>query len=236
MIGTIWNTLIKQPITQLLLWLASFTGNLGVAIILLTLVIQLVLTPLRLPSLKSAQKMKLLKPKLDELKEKHADDQMKLAQAQMELYREHGLNPLGGILPTLLSIPIILALYRVLLTTLQNGTAGIATTFLWLDVTRPDPYYILPLIVGGSQWLMTRLMPSPLHTSTEENTPTEKSQDGNRGKTSGSMEEIMQSMQSQMGFVFPVFSALITATLPSGVGLYWIISVWFSTLQQQLSK
>lgn len=237
MLGTIWNTLFKQPIAQLLLWLTALTGNMGVAIILLTIIVQLVLTPLRIPSLKSAQKMKDLKPKLDGLKEKHEGDQMALAQAQMELYKQHGVSPLGGILPMLLSIPIIIALYRVLLTTLQNG-AGVSTSFLWLDLTQSDPYFVLPVVVGLSQWLMTRLMRGNQPTPQEGPASAKASAGKPEGKEGqgDSMQEMMQSMQSQMGFIFPIMSAFIVATLPSGVGIYWLTSTAFTTLQQRIVR
>lgn len=223
MLGAIWNTLFKQPIAQLLLWLTSLTGNMGVAIILLTVIVQLVLTPLRIPSLKSAQKMKELKPHLDGLKEKHGGDQMALAQAQMELYKQHGVSPLGGILPMLLSIPIIIALYRVLLTTLQNG-AGVSTSFLWLNLTQTDPYFVLPIVVGLSQWLMTKLMRS------SQNTPTAQPPNDD------SFQAMMQNMQGQMQFILPLMSAFIVATLPSGVGIYWLTSTVFTTVQQKFLR
>ena len=104
--------------------------------------------------LKSSQKIRELKPELDKIKKKHKDDMRSLAQAQSELYKKHNVNAFGGILPTLLSIPIIIALYRVLLSTL--GTmSDVSTSFLWLDVTTPDPFYILPLLVGGVQFVLS---------------------------------------------------------------------------------
>lgn len=224
MLGFLWETLFKTPLATLLFWLTSLTGNMGVAIILLTLIIQLILIPLRLPSLKSAQKMQAIRPELDKLKEKHRNDQMALAQAQMELYKQHGINPFGGIITTLLSIPIILALYRVLLTTLQNEVS-VSTHFLWLDVTQKDPYFVLPLTVGVSQYLMSKAMFSSGNTTYQK--PTKKKHQEN-------LEENLQQMMGQMNFFFPLLSALIVASLPSGVGIYWLISLLFNTLQQKI--
>lgn len=221
MLGNLWQILFKGPITDLLLWLTNLTGNMGVAIILLTLIIQLVLTPLRIPSLKSAEKMKAIKPELDKLKEKHDDDQMALAQAQMELYKQHGVSPFGGIITMLLSIPVILALYRVLLTTLQNGV-GASTSFFWLDLTQSDPYFVLPVIVGISQYFATKMM-VPASDSADQS-----------GSSEESTEEVIQGMMGQMGKIFPLFSAGIVATLPSGVGLYWLISILFNAVQQKI--
>lgn len=226
MFGFIWNTLIKQPILQTLLWFAGLTGNLGIAIILLTLVIQLILTPLRVPSLRSAQKMRKIRPEINKLKEKHGDDKMAFAQAQMELYREHGLSPLGGIVPTLLSLPIIFALYQVLLNSI--GTIeNVSQHFLWIsDVTKPDPLYILPLLVAGGQFLLVK-------TGQFGGSPEPATNDKKEGK-SGSTEDIMQSVQSQMTYIFPAVSGFITATLPAGVGLYWFVSVVFAIMQQKV--
>lgn len=222
MFNFIWETVIKAPIVFTLTFFTDHTGNIGLSIILLTIVIQLILTPLRLPSLHSARKIRKLKPHLDDLKEKHKDDNTALAQAQLNLYKEHGVNPFGGILPTLLSIPIIIALYRVLLTTLNNG-GDFATQFLWIDVTKPDPLYILPVLVFIAQYIQTQ------HTL-----GVQQSSSTSEKKEKTSQEDMMTSMQSQMKYVFPVISAVITATLPAGVGLYWFVSVLFAIIQHQI--
>lgn len=221
MFGQVWDLVFIQPLTQVLVWLTSLTGNLGLAIILLTLLIQLLLLPLRLPSVKSAKKMRNLQPRLHELQKKHKDNKANLAQAQLALYREHGVNPFGGILPTLMSIPVIIALYRVLINTLGE-TSGIATNFLWLDLSKSDPWYILPIGVGLLQFVLSQqMMASPYPKA-------DPARVENRGT-----EETMQAVQSQMKYIFPVMSAVITAGLPSGVGLYWIVSVVFAIIQHQ---
>ncbi len=228
MLGFIWNTLLKQPILTVLLWLSSFTGNFGLAIILLTILIQIMLLPFRLPSLKSSHKIRQLKPELDKLKEKHGKDKQSLAKAQMELYKKHKVSPLGGIIPTLVSIPVILALYRVLLATL-GGSTGIDTSFLWLDVSKPDPYYILPILVGAVQFVLSS-MTLAVAAGKKKNAPNTKSNDKPKG---GGMEDMAQTMQSQMRFMFPAISAFITATLPAGIGLYWLTSTSFAIIQQR---
>lgn len=212
MFSFIWNTLIKTPINSALIFFYSLLfHNLGLAIIALTILIQLVLTPLRLPSLRTSKKLQELKPHLDGLKEKHKDDQTALVQAQLELYRQHGVNPLGGILPTLISIPVIIALYQVLLGTLQNS-GGLSTSFLWLNLAKPDPFFILPVLVGVTQYFSSKLL---------------------MPQTTNTPEDSMAAMQNQMKFIFPIFSAFIVASLPSGVGLYWIASLIFSIIQQK---
>ncbi|NTV30656.1 membrane protein insertase YidC [candidate division WWE3 bacterium] len=221
MIGTIWHAVFFQPITTTLLWLSSFTGNIGVSVVLLTVIIQLILVPLRLPSLLSAKKLRHIKPKIDELKEQHGEDKVALAQAQMALYQEHGINPFGGLLPTLFSIPIIIALYQVLLnniTHIENSSVG----FLWLNVTQHDPYFVLPILVGVLQFFASSQMmaqPAPAQ-------PDKKKVDDT--------EQMMVAMQTQMKFIFPVLSGIITASLPSGVGLYWLTSTLFAIIQHEV--
>lgn len=228
MLGNFWNLVFIQPITFSLQWLSQLTGNVGVAILVLTIIIQLLLTPLRLPSLKSAQKIKKLAPKLDELKNRFQDDKMALAQAQMDLYKEHGVNPLGGILPTLLSIPIIIALYRVLLSTLGN-IEGFSTQFLWLDVTKSDAWYLLPIGVALVQFIMSKQIAGTSASVKED----KQSKEGKQKSDQGS-DEVMQMVQSQMKYLFPVMSGIITASLPAGIGIYWFTSVVFAIIQQKL--
>lgn len=208
---TLWQTIFIQPIETALFFLADQTGSLGVAIILLTTLLQLLLLPLRLPSLRTASKMKELKPELDTLKEKHKKDPQALIEAQMSLYREHGISPFGGIGTMLLSLPIVIALYQVLRNTFSSGSESL---FLWLDLAHPDTYYILPLVVGISQWLMTKTS-GQTAPSGDKNT-----------------EDMAQTMQKQMQFIFPVLLAIITMQLPSGVGIYFIVSAWFAIIQQ----
>ena len=225
MLGNIWDLVFIQPITTTLLWLNGLTGNFGLSIILLTIILQLLMTPLRLPSLKSAKKMRQIQPELSKLKEKHKDDRMALAQAQMDLYREHGVSPLGGLLPTLLSIPIIFALYRVLLTTISS-VEGVTTTLAWIDLAAPDPYYILPFAVAGAQFILSSQMMA--------NQTTNNSQENSEKKDEKSTEDMMQTVQSQMKYIFPIISGVVTATLPAGVGLYWLTSVVFAIIQHQV--
>lgn len=220
--GFIWNVIIKQPISTALVWLAQFSGNLGIAIVLLTIIIQVVLLPLRLPSIKSAQKMRAIKPEIDALKDLHGNDKMALAQAQMDLYKKHNISPLGGILPTLLSIPIIIALYQVLLNGLST-IDGASVHFLWLDITQKDPFFVLPVLVGIAQYVLSTMTLMPI---------APKSTTGKDGKEAKSADDMAAMMQTQMKFIFPVMSGFITVTLPAGVGLYWLTSVMFAIIQQ----
>lgn len=210
-----WNTLFIEPLSKSLFFLSDFTGSLGVAIILLTFIIQLILTPLRIPSLKSSEKIRELKPELDKLKKKHKDDAQALAMAQMELYRTHGINPISGLFIMLLSFPIIIALYQVFRNTISADTAG--TTFLWMNLAEPDSMYVLPILVVLSQWLLTRFtlaIPS--------------SNDGDKG----SEPDMAQSLQKNMQFIFPIMLGIITLQSPSGLGIYFVASAVFAIMQQ----
>lgn len=227
MLSFIWDAVIKEPIITTLMWLIKVTGSAGFAIILLTIIIQIIFIPLRTPSIESSFKMRKIKPDLDELKTKHKDDKMALAHAQMDLYKKHGINPWGGILPLLLSLPIIIALYQVISSALITGEGNIPTTFFWLDVTKADPYFLIPVIVAISQFFSMQLLTPPVPKDTNEKRVAEKND-----KTS-SPDDMAAMMQTQMKYMMPALSGFITATLPSGVGLYWITSVVFAIIQQK---
>jgi len=210
-----WNTLFIEPLSKSLFFLSDKTGSLGIAIILLTFIIQLILTPLRVPSLKSSEKIRELKPELDKLKKKHKDDAQALAMAQMELYRAHGINPISGLFIMLLSFPIIIALYQVFRNTISADTQGVS--FLWMNLSQPDSLYILPIIVVISQWLLTRftLAPAP----------------AGEGKKD-TENDMTQALQKNMQFIFPIMLGIITLQSPSGLGIYFIASAIFAIMQQ----
>lgn len=235
-----WNTILIQPITNLLIaFYHLFFSNLGLAILGMTVFIRLLLFPLTLPALKMAEKQKKLQPKLDKLKEKYKDDKEKLAREQMKLMKEAGVNPALGCLPQIVQLIILIALYQVFIKVLaangQNiGTlnsllyldflklpsgAEIGTKFLYLDLSEPDPYYILPILAGLSQWGMTRIG-KPRKAVEKKGVEKEKKDD------------IMGDMQSQMGILFPIMTVFIGLKLQSGLVLYWLASVLTSMVQQ----
>ena len=147
---------------RILLWVMQrFYGlvhNWGVAIILLTVVVKTLLYPLTVKSMQSMQEMRKLQPEVEKLKAKFGDDKEKMNQAVMQLYQQHKVNPLGGCLPLLLQMPIWLALYA----TLQTSVELYRQPFLWIaDLTAFDPYYVLPLAMGVSSFAMQKLSPQP---------------------------------------------------------------------------
>jgi YidC/Oxa1 family membrane protein insertase len=155
--GSLWW--ICQPIFHLMCWLYSIFGNWGVAIILVTVLIKLAFYKLSASSYRSMGNMKKLQPKMEQLKEKYGDDRQKFGQAVMELYKKEKVNPLGGCLPILIQIPVFIALYYVLLESVELRQAPFA---LWLqDLSVKDPFYVLPIIMGCSMFLQQRMSPAP---------------------------------------------------------------------------
>jgi YidC/Oxa1 family membrane protein insertase len=154
-----WLYIIAAPLFWILKWIHGMVGNWGWAIILLTILIKLVFYPLNAKAGRSMAQMKVLAPKMEKLKQLYGDDRQKLNQAMMELYRTEKINPLGGCLPILVQIPVFIALYWVLLASVELRHAP------WLgwiqDLSAPDPYFILPVIYAVSMFVQTKLNPQP---------------------------------------------------------------------------
>lgn len=237
-----WNTLLIQPITNLLIaFYQLLFSNLGLAILGMTLFIRLLLFPLTLPALKMAEKQKELQPKLEKIKKKYKDDKEKLAREQMKLMKVAGVNPALGCLPQIVQLVILIALYQVFIKVLladgQNietlndllyfdflklpSGAAIGTKFLYLDLSQSDPYYVLPILAGLSQWAVTRI-------------GRPKKAEGKKAGEEEKKDDIMGDMQSQMGILFPLMTVFIGLKLQSGLVLYWLASVLISLGQQWL--
>ena len=154
-----WLTIIAAPLFWLLKSIFNVVGNWGWAIIILTIIIKLVFYPLNAKAGRSMAQMKVLAPKMEKLKQMYGEDRQKLNQAMMELYRTEKINPLGGCLPILVQIPVFIALYWVLLASIELRHAP------WLgwiqDLSAPDPYFILPVIYAVSMFVQTKLNPQP---------------------------------------------------------------------------
>jgi len=154
-----WLTIIAAPLFWLLKWLHTLIGNWGWSIIALTVLIKLVFYPLNAKAGRSMAQMKVLAPKMEKLKALYGDDKQKMNQAMMELYRTEKINPLGGCLPIVVQIPVFIALYWVLLASIELRHAP------WLgwiqDLSAPDPYFVLPVIYAVSMFVQTKLNPQP---------------------------------------------------------------------------
>ena len=219
------------PINNLLIFLYGISGqNLGLAIIFLTLIVRGVLVPVTIPSLRSAKKLQELKPHLDKLKQKHKDKQ-KLQLATLELYKQHGINPAAGCLPQIAQLLVLIALYQVFINFINGGQyngQSLNLNFLWLDLGKADPYYILPVLAGLTQLIFSFMMTSGL----ESHVKAPKNKDEKK-KEEDSME-MAQSMQQQMLYLMPAMTVIIALKFPSGLALYWVITTLFSLVQQYL--
>lgn len=229
--GNLFNSLLYEPILKTLVFLYGIFGNsFGLAIIGLTILIRLVLIPITLPALKSARAMQELKPALDNLKRKYKKNKKKLQEEQLRLYRERGINPAVGCLPYLVQFLILIALYQVFNHFLQSGMINgreVSMDFFWLDLAKPDPWYVLPVVAGVSQLLMSLMItPKPAEIAEAE----EKAKEPAREVED--TEEMAMAMQKQMVFMMPAMTVLIGLRLPSGLALYWVITTVFSSVQQ----
>ena len=155
--GFLW--ILAEPIFKAMKFIHGFIGNWGWTIIVLTIAIKLLLYPLSAASLKSMAKMRSLQPELTRLKELHGDDRQKMSQELMNLYKKEKVNPAGGCFPMLLQMPVFIALYWVLMESVEIRHAP---WFFWIqDLSAKDPYFVLPIIMGASMLLMQKLQPMP---------------------------------------------------------------------------
>jgi YidC/Oxa1 family membrane protein insertase len=152
-------TLFAKPLFWVLEWFHKLTGNWGWAIILLTIAIKLVFYKLSETSGRSMAKMRKVTPRLQQLKERYKDDRMKLNEAMLEMYKKEKINPAAGCLPILIQLPVFIALYWVLLESVEMRQAPWA---LWIqDLSSRDPYFVLPLLMGIAMWIQMKLNPAP---------------------------------------------------------------------------
>ncbi|MEK7108437.1 MAG: YidC/Oxa1 family membrane protein insertase [Patescibacteria group bacterium] len=233
--GGIFFTLLTQPMYNALIWLYSvLPGNdLGVAIILLTVIIKLILWPFTGQSLKSQTAMQQLQPKIEEVKEKYKNDKEGQAKAMMALYKEEKVNPFSSCLPLLVQLPILLALYNVLRRSVTDpemlqalygfvpAPEAIHTVFIGLVdlATRSIPLAVLAGVVQYAQVKMIQVK-----------TPAK----GLAKKEGARDEAMMASMTKSMTYMMPILTVVFGMTLPSGVMLYWLVSGLVSVLQQWL--
>lgn len=223
-----YHNYIYQPILNSLLWLYQITGhNLGFAIILLTLSVRFILIPFTLPQLKSAKKMASLKPELDALKKKHGHDAKLFQQKQLELYKTHNVNPAAGCLPFIAQFVVLIALYQVFMSTLGgNGIGDVQSHFLLWDLKSKDTTYILPVLAGLLQFIMSLSILPAVENQPEKRPGTaEDKQD---------VAEMATTMQQQMVFMMPIMTIIFSIQFPSGLALYWVITTTFSLVQQLL--
>ena len=195
-------TVIAQPLFWLLSWLHKLVGNWGWAIVLITVLVKLALYPLSEAQYRSMAKMRKMQPRLAALKERYGDDRQKLNQAMMELYQKEKINPMGGCLPLLVQIPVFIALYWVLLESVELRQAPF---MLWIqNLSDKDPYFVLPILNGITMYAAQKLSPATGMDPTQQ--------------------KIMQMMPVVFGVMFAFF--------PAGLVLYWTVNGVLGLAQQ----
>lgn len=179
--------------------------------------------------------MKKLAPKIEKMKMKFKGDPKGLQQAQVELYKKYNVNPLAGCLPQIVMIVILVGLYRSLNTLLGNGVIdglAVETSFLWLNLTQPDSSYVLPVLAGLSQLILS-LMISPgaeVRDIVPNKSKLKKVQKKNEEEEG--MASMAKNMQQQMVFIMPFMTAFIASRFPSGLAVYWVVANIFTIVQQ----
>ncbi|WWP01930.1 MAG: membrane protein insertase YidC [Candidatus Dasytiphilus stammeri] len=201
--GYLW--FISQPLFKLLKFLHSSIGNWGVSIIMITFIVRGLMYPLTKAQYTSVAKMRMLQPKIQEIKDKIGDDKQRISQEVIALYRTEKVNPLGGCFPMIIQMPIFLALYYMLISSVELRHAPF---ILWIhDLSSPDPYYILPIIMGFTMFWIQKMSPTTL--------------------------TITDPLQQQILTYMPLIFTLFFLWFPSGLVLYYIISNLVTILQQR---
>lgn len=216
----LWNVLILSPILNLSILLYSVLfKNFGLTIIALTIIVRVITYPLTVKQLKASKSMATLQPKIQELQKKYARDKQKLSEETMKLYKESGMNPMGCLVPMLVQMPVWIALYQVILQALAatpedlfglyprlyswpiiTSMVPLNEHFLWLNMTQPDKYLIMPVLVGGSMWAQQKMVTMP------------------------TMDPRQQSMNKMMLMMMPMMFGIFTLQFASGLAVYWTIS------------
>lgn len=223
-VALLWNEVIIRPMLNTLVVLyVIFFNQMGIAIIVFTVIVRLVTLPLTLKQIRQMRVMNTLQPKMRELQERYKGDRARASQETMRLYKEAGVSPLGCLGPMVIQMPILIGLFRVLIQTLFTSpddllglseklyswitfvpiheAAPLHDKFLWLSLAEPDPTsFILPVLVAASTWVQQKMTMTP------------------------SMDPRQQSSQNMMLWMMPLFLGVFSLGWPSGLPLYWIIS------------
>ncbi len=218
--------------------LFKVTGSIGWSVIGLTLIVKTLSIPIMLPSLKSVKKQRELQPQIDKLKKKYKHDKKKQSELQMQLMKEHGVNPASGCYTMIITILIFTALYSVIrqITQVTDIAAintkmyadflqfasleQLSTSFLYLDLAKPDPYFILAGLAGISQFVLAKM-----------NMPYAEAGVKAAKKTPDKKDDIAYNMQQQSLYIMPAMMAFLGISLPSGVIMYIVTSTLFSIVQ-----
>lgn len=196
-----WLTVVATPIFWTLTYIEGLVHNWGVAIIILTVLIKILFFPLSAASYRSMAKMRLVAPKLEKIKQQYANDREQLNRAMMDLYKTEKINPLGGCLPVIIQIPVFISLYWSILASVEMRYAPF---FGWItDLSAADPYYVLPILMGASMLLQSKLNPAP-----------------------------PDPMQAKLMKIMPIAFSVVFFFFPAGLVLYSIVNNALSIAQQ----
>ncbi|MBU1037136.1 YidC/Oxa1 family membrane protein insertase [Patescibacteria group bacterium] len=226
MLTTIYHTILYQPILNLLVFFYNIIpGNdLGLAIILLTIVIKIIFSPLFVQSIKAQRAMQAIQPKLNALKEKYKDNKEKMGVATMDLYKQEKVNPLSSCLPLLIQLPFLIAVYQVFRTGLTGEHLDLLYSFIYnpgslnpisfgiLNLSKAS--IVMALLAGLAQFWQSKTML------------------GKQQKTNGKEVSLANTMTRQMTYMMPVLTVVIGASLPAGLTLYWFLVTILGALQQ----
>jgi YidC/Oxa1 family membrane protein insertase len=194
-------TVIAVPLFMVLAWIHGLVGNWGIAIILLTVLIKALFYPLQAASYKAMAKMKVIAPTMQQLKERYGDDRQRMQKAMMELYQKEKVNPMAGCLPIIVQMPVFIALYWVILATVELRHAPF---YGWIqDLSSIDPWYILPVLMGASMIIQTKLNPVP-----------------------------PDPVQAKVMKIMPIAFSVFFFFFPAGLVLYWLVNNILSIAQQ----
>jgi YidC/Oxa1 family membrane protein insertase len=227
----IYNTILYEPVLNLLIYLHNVVpGNdIGLAILILTVLIKVLLFPLNWQAIKSQKALQDIQPKLEALKKKYKGDKEKLTQETMLLYKEQKVNPLSSCLPILIQFPFLIAVYQAFRTGLGSNDMS---EYLYTFVANPEhvntitmyffnlaePSYILALLAGAAQFIQTKMLST---SKTKKKIPGAKD------------ENMMASMNKNMLYFMPLITIVIGSQLPAGLTLYWLLTTVFTAVQQK---
>lgn len=224
----LYQIIAYQPILNVLVFLYNHTLDLGISIILLTIIIKLFLWPLSRKAIKSQKEMQEIQPKLDALKKQYADNKAELGKATMDLYKEHKINPLSSCLPMLIQLPFLFAVFRVLRVGMSEDLALVysflakptnfqALSFGFMDLSKPNIY--LAVLAGAAQFIQAKMMLAKNNKTADDK---------------GSADDMSAIMNKQMVYIFPVVTVVFGFSLPGGLTLYWFMFTFFTIVQQYL--
>ncbi len=224
----LFELVLTQPLFNIFVGLYNLIPDVGVVIVLITVLIRVVLYPLTSSSIKSQKSLTDLQPKLEALKKKHKGDQQKVAQETMKLYKDNKVNPFASCLPLLIQLPILLAFYWVLRSGLTTDNFDVLYSFVKNPehintislgiIDLKNSSIVLALLAGAAQFWQTKMM-------------TRRKSDTKAGE-GGKDENMMAMMNKNMLYFMPVITVFIGAQLPGGLTLYWLFSTFTIALQQ----